>query len=135
VGNSIYIEVPKIFANSREVLRTSFPLLLPLAHALLPCSAPLPLSVSAAHRRARASLVPPPAVVASTRRPSPSTALASPPLASPARATPTRAPPGRHLSVAMFRAHACSSSFPLLPSSTSRPHSIHFPLFFLAAHN
>jgi hypothetical protein len=130
--NSVYSEVPRIFANSKEVLRTPFPLLLPQALCCAPL-APLPSVVSTAHRRFSSSPAPPPAALTSTRC-SPLPRPCFPPLlAFPARATPTRAPLGRHLTAAVFHACACSSSFPLLPSSTSKTAHNPFPSLFLAA--
>jgi hypothetical protein len=48
--NLVYSEIPEVFANSKKVPRIPFPLLLPLAHALLSCSALCP---SAAGRQRR----------------------------------------------------------------------------------
>jgi hypothetical protein len=68
--NLVYNKIPEVFANSKKVPRTPFPLL-PLAPALLPCSVSLPSVVSAAHRHAMSSPAPHPAALASTRRPQP----------------------------------------------------------------
>jgi hypothetical protein len=109
--NSIYSEVPEVFAISNEVPRTSSPRLPPLAHVLLH---PLllcrrqsaPLTAAPAPPRRHLLLPSPPRVIPQLERHS-----SSPPWLSRARATPPRGSAVRHLAVL---AAACAR--PLAPS-------------------
>jgi hypothetical protein len=115
--NSVYSEVPEIFANSEEVLRTPFPLLLPLSPALLPCSASLPpvsalLPVAPAAPRRHLQLLAVPRVTWT-----PATALAPSPWPSRMRATPPRGSAVHHLAAA-----AVAHARPLAPSFMVQEH-------------